>query len=60
MHLVGVHQELRAVIVDRQREVIGDGFVQVEAGCPAEACGEIDPLLPVLHIVIGRRFGHVP
>ena len=45
MHLVRVHQEFRAVVVDGEREMVGHRFMHVEPGRPAEGAGEIDALL---------------
>ncbi len=45
MHLVGVHQELRAVSVDGEREMVGDRLVHIQPRRPAEGTGQIDALL---------------
>jgi hypothetical protein len=45
MHLVGVHQELRIVVVHGEREMVRNGLVHVEPRRPAESAGEIDAFL---------------
>ena len=45
MHLVGIHQESGAVVVDGQRKMVGHRLVHVEPHRPAEGAGEIDALL---------------
>jgi hypothetical protein len=54
MHLVGIHQELRAVVVDGQREMIGHRLVHVEPRRPAKGTSEIDALL--IEGQVGQRF----
>ena len=51
MHLVGVHQELGPVSVDGKAEVVCDPFVHVQSRRPAESSGEIDAVLPMVHVV---------
>ena len=48
MTLIRVHHELRAILVDGEAEVVGDGLVHVEARRPAQSGGEIDPFLPMI------------
>ena len=47
MHLVGVHQEACAIVIDGEAEMIGDAFVHFEPCRPAEGGCEINALLPV-------------
>ena len=59
MNLVGVHQELGAIVVDAQREVVRNTLVQALAGGPAECCRQVDALLPEGQIVVVRmQIGH--
>jgi len=59
MHLIGVHQELCPVAVDRERKVVCDPFVHIEPCGPAKGCGQIDAFLPIIHVLhVGSLFGH--
>ena len=61
MHLVRVHQELRAVVIGRQREMVRHRLMHVEPRGPAESGGEIDALRPVAEIAFrgeGDGRGH--
>ncbi len=41
MHLVGVDEKLGCGVSDAEGEVVGDSFVHVESGGPAEGAGEL-------------------
>ena len=61
MHLVGVHQELRAFGVHRETEMVRDPFVHVEPLGPAKGGGKVHPVLPVFDILsvhIGAQVGN--
>jgi hypothetical protein len=58
MHLVGVHQEPRAILVDRQAEVVGDRLVHIKPRGPAKGGGQIDAFLPVVHVGADVGDGH--
>ena len=47
MHLVGIHQELAAIVGDRQAEVVGDGFIHAQPFNPAKGGGQIHSLLTI-------------
>jgi hypothetical protein len=47
VHLVGIHQEPRAVTADRKAEMIGHRLVHVQPRGPAEGRRHVDPFLPV-------------
>jgi len=60
MHLVRVHQEFRAVLVDGQREMVGDRLMHVQPRRPAEGGSEVDPLLVIRQVAqrsLCRRAG---
>jgi hypothetical protein len=59
MHLVGVDQELRALFVDAQAEVIGNRLVHALADGPAKGGSQIHPFLPVFHVGLQVRHAHV-
>jgi len=48
VHLIGVHQELRAIIIDRHRKVVCDGFVHLEPGRPAKGGGQLNAGFPMV------------
>ena len=56
MHLIWVHQELGAIVIHRQAEVVGHGLVHVQARRPAEGGRHIHTLLPMVHI--GANLGN--
>ena len=51
MHLIGVHQELCPVVIDRERKVVRDPFVHIQPCGPAKGGGQIDAFLPVVHVL---------
>ena len=51
MHLVGVHQEPCAIVIDRETKVICHAFVHIQPRRPAECGGHIHPLWPVGHVL---------
>ena len=55
MNLIGIDQELRSIIVDGQTEMVGDPFVQVQAGCPLKCRREVGPFGPVFHVRAAHR-----
>ena len=58
VHLVGVHQELRAVVIDGERKVVGHRLVHVQPHGPAERGREVHTLLPVVDIGTNLCDGH--
>ena len=44
-----VHQELRSRFIDGETEMVGDRFVHIEAGRPAEGADKSDPLFFEVH-----------
>ena len=55
VHLIGVHQEFGSLGVNGQAKVIGHRLMHVQSHRPAKGGGEIDTLLPIVHI--GARIG---
>ena len=51
MHLIGVHQELGAIVINRQTDMVRHPFVHVQPCRPAECGGHIYSLCPVGHIL---------
>lgn len=58
MHLVGIHQELRAVLVHRKAEMIGHAFMHVQPFGPAESRGKVHAFRPVVDIGTQVGDGH--
>jgi len=54
MHLVRVHQEPGAIVVNSEREVVGHAFVHVQTRGPAKGGGKVDTLLPVVDVWVGQ------
>ena len=51
MCLIGVHQELGSIIIDREAKVVGDPFMHGQPCCPPKSSSQINPFLPEFHIV---------
>ena len=58
MHLIGVHQELRAILIHRQAEMVRHRLVIVELHRPAEGRGHVDTLLPMGEVRFGGSLQH--
>ena len=59
VHLVRVHQEPGAVIIDRKAEMVGNALVHVEPRRPPESGCKINAFLPMLDIGGELRDRHV-
>jgi len=71
MRLIGVHQKLRAVIVNGNGEMVSHAFMKIKSRCPPKGRGKIDSRLPVvalpealqlmiLHLCFSHVFGIEP
>ena len=50
MHLIGIDQELRAILIHREAKMIGNRFVHVQAGRPLKGRRQVGPLSPMFDI----------
>lgn len=62
MDLIGIHEELAAIIIDGDAEMIRDGLMHIEARGPLKGSGEIGTGLPMADIGVqwcGERSWHI-